>query len=1374
MSTLIFIDSSLNNFQSLVYSLPADQEVILLDPKQDGLWQMAAALSGRSGLDAIHLFSHGSPGSLQLGSLTLNSANLANHTAALSTIGSALSDDADILLYGCDVAAGDDGLAFINALATATGADVAASDDVTGAARLGGDWDLEVQSGAVSAAFLTPDYDGVLPNSSIQRVSISSDGTQGNGDSYSTSISADGRYVAFYSAASNLVSGDTNGLFDVFVYDTTLNQTSCISLSVNGYNKYSGSSGPSISADGRFVAFGVGYATGSNMAQSAVLIHDRSLNQTTSISGGNSFGGRVSADGRYVAFNNGQDVFIGSTLVSNGTSFLTSISPDGRFVAFWSLASNRVAGDTNDTWDAFVYDTTLGQTSRISVASSGAQGNGPSWNPYLSADGRFVAFHSDATNLVSGDTNGVSDVFIRDSATGITSRVSVSSAGTQSNGGSNGASISADGRFVTFISSASNLVSGDTNGAADVFIYNTVTKQTEIISVSASGIPGNGGSSSAVISADGRFVVLSSSASNLVSGDSNNSSDVFIVALSGVSVTPYNLDLADADDNGVNSDNVTDRISGLTISGNGGMSGSTLVLFDDRDNDWSIDSGEALVTTSVTGASWSADVSLAIGMHAIRATQTDSTGNSSAASAALNLDIVAGGVSSQISIQRVSVASDGTQGNGPSDVPRITADGRFVVFCSNANNLVSGDTNDALDVFVHDRVTGTTNRIPAANNNGNFSQPSISADGRYVAFVSDASNLVPSDTNGAGDVFIYDRTNQTTQRVSIASNGTQGNSSSYNAAISADGQFVTFTSAASNLVSGDTNNCPDIFVYDRTKSTTTRVSIASNVVQGNSDSSGPSISADGRYVAFSSYSSIWFSDDANHSPDVFVHDRTTNTISRVSIASNGGWGSSSSYCPSISADGRFVAFMSVANNLVSGDTNVSMDIFVYDRAVGVTSRVSIANGGSQGNGDSYDPSISADGRFVTFRSHASNLVSGDTNGVSDIFVYDRTLKLTSLISASGSGIQGNAASSSPSISADGRFVTFSSGATNLVPGNGNGFADVFVVALGGDTTPTALDLATSDDTGASNSDNLTSQTSALTISGGGGVAGNKLVLFDDKDSDWIVDSGEALTTANVTAAVWSADISLAAGTHNIRAIQTDVAGNSSIASVVLTLVIDTTAPTIPISLDLAAADDNGDYSSDNITSQASALTVSGSGGEAGGTLILFDDKDYDDAIDTGEALATTNVTAVTWNADISLAVGVHAIKATQIDVAGNSSAASSALTIVTQSTNTAPTVGNVNKAGNEDAAVTFAATTDFSTKFSDPDSDALAKVKITSLPSNGTLRLSGTTVTLDQEIIASNLSNLSYAPTANWNGSDSFGWNGYDGTVYAGSAATVT
>jgi Tol biopolymer transport system component len=390
----------------------------------------------------------------------------------------------------------------------------------------------------------------------------------------------------------------------------------------------------------------------------------------------------------------------------------------------------------------------------------------------------------------------------------------------------------------------------------------------------------------------------------------------------------------------------------------------------------------------------------------------------------------------------------GTQGNDNSINPSLSADGRYVAFESDATNLVAGDTSGMRDIFVRDRTTGTTTLVSkdsaGVEGNGYSFNPAISADGRYVTYESVATSLVSGDTNSAQDIFVRDRQTGTTTLVSKSSAGVAGIFGSYAPSISSDGRYVVFQSHSTNLVTGDTNSAQDIFVRDRQTGTTSRVSKNSAGSEGNANSYDPSISADGRYVLFSSLATNLVSGDLNGKADIFVRDRQTGTTMLLSRDSAGVEGNGDSFAATISEDGRYVAFYSEAANLVSGDTNGAGDIFVRDRQTGTTTLVSKNSAGVEGTGYSDYPLISEDGRYVTFGSDATNLVAGDTNAKTDIFVRDRQTGTTTLVSKDSSGVEGDGNSVNPSISSDGRFVAYFSYATSLVTGDTNGKPDIFV------------------------------------------------------------------------------------------------------------------------------------------------------------------------------------------------------------------------------------------------------------------------------------------------------------------------------------------
>jgi Tol biopolymer transport system component len=386
----------------------------------------------------------------------------------------------------------------------------------------------------------------------------------------------------------------------------------------------------------------------------------------------------------------------------------------------------------------------------------------------------------------------------------------------------------------------------------------------------------------------------------------------------------------------------------------------------------------------------------------------------------------------------------------------VSAHGRYVAFSSDSPILVAGDTNSSSDLFVRDTVTNTTTRISVDSNENQAlysslssnvigsRQLSITPDGRYVAFASEAFNLVPNDIYATSDIFVRDMVTGTTEVVSTDSSGNLPKAALYAAAdsinpqITPDGRYVVFGSYAPNLVPGDTNRAFDIFVKDRQTGKTTRASTDSAGNQGSDgspfsfSSSNPSISADGRYVAFESEFTNLVAGDTNGVEDVFVKDMITGITTRISVGFNGEQSNGASYGvvsgPSISADGRYVAFASAASNLVPNDLLGASDVFVYDRQTSSTTRVSVTSEGFDAVGGlfgtkSYEPKISADGRFVSFLSNAANLANdGFTTRTPYIFLHD---------TRPGNPVPGNSKPSDP-ISGTPTGTPLVGGATNDV------------------------------------------------------------------------------------------------------------------------------------------------------------------------------------------------------------------------------------------------------------------------------------------------------------------------------------------------------
>ncbi len=378
--------------------------------------------------------------------------------------------------------------------------------------------------------------------------------------------------------------------------------------------------------------------------------------------------------------------------------------------------------------------------------------------------------------------------------------------------------------------------------------------------------------------------------------------------------------------------------------------------------------------------------------------------------------------------------------------------GRYVVFVSAASNLVADDTNGRIDVFRRDRVARETVLVSVSSSgelaDGSSDKAEVSADGRFVVFNSFATNLAPAglDTNADNDVFLRDFFTGTTELVSVSLAGGAGNGPSTYPDVTPDGRFVVFQSEADDLVPGDTNAASDVFVRDRVSGATARVSIASDGAQGNAASFLPRISDDGRYVSFVSRATTMVVGKTSSYFDVFVHDRAQGTTIRVSEAVGGGDPDADSYSlPVITGDGAWVVFASEARNLVAGDTNDAYDVFLWSRASGAVERASVGDGEEQADAAVYTEGlgVTSDGRYVVWSSAATNLVPGDTNAVEDVFVRDRTLATTERITVDD--IQGNGASRRPNMSADGRCIVFESAATNFLPGDTNGAFDVFTV-----------------------------------------------------------------------------------------------------------------------------------------------------------------------------------------------------------------------------------------------------------------------------------------------------------------------------------------
>jgi Tol biopolymer transport system component len=399
---------------------------------------------------------------------------------------------------------------------------------------------------------------------------------------------------------------------------------------------------------------------------------------------------------------------------------------------------------------------------------------------------------------------------------------------------------------------------------------------------------------------------------------------------------------------------------------------------------------------------------------------------------------------------RVSVAADGAQAYVASLQPAVSADGRFAAFASTAPALVPDDGNFVRDIFVKDLTTGSIERVSVdddgAGGDGDSEHPSISADGRYVVFASHSTNLVSGDTLGLSDVFLRDRTAGTTVRVSVPRNGVEGNGHSFEPAISADGGHVAFTSRASNLTSGappSNSAFLQVFLKNLGDGTVARVSQTATGDAGDGSSDQPVVSDGGAFVAFKSFADNLVG--TSLSGEIAVRD-ATGRIDVVSVGQTSTVTGAGDGGPAMSRDGRWVAFLS-KRELVNNDGNGRADVFVRDRDTGTTMRASESSTGVEANNRSWAPAIGPDGRYVSFAASATNLVPSDTNAQWDVFVKDLSNGATERVSVRNDGSQGNGGSFGvPAVTEGGgnRRVAFESAATNLVAGDINDVTDIFV------------------------------------------------------------------------------------------------------------------------------------------------------------------------------------------------------------------------------------------------------------------------------------------------------------------------------------------
>jgi VCBS repeat-containing protein len=1165
-----------------------------------------------------------------------------------------------------------------------------------------------------------------LSSGAITRVSTNSSGAEANGgSSMVTAFSPDGTKIAFVSTANNLVTGDDNNVADIFIKNLSTGAITRVSTDSSGAQVNGASEAPVFSPDGTKIVFmssASNLVAGDTNNQTDIFVKDLNTGVVTKVS--NDRGGEQ----------------------GNGASYTTpSFSTDGTKVIFGSDASNLVTGDTNGAPDIFVVDLsklgggidtvqssisyTLGQhlENLTLTGSADINGTGNTLDNVITGNSGNNVLMGDASNAnpldeqavgVTAILEGVDDssetidlgtnVVTFGGQTFTSTQVSVNSNGTLTLGSVSFSVYSNQSIFDSTLPNNSiaaywdDLTTG--NDTLDKVLWqfkddnndsisdrlvvewrayqfsgapNLIQFQVELaLNTGSEGVRINyfnvdTGDSSTAFGASATVGVKTSTSSEEWSynnatltngqvfvrgqftGDGNNTNDGNDTLIGGEGNDTLNGGLgADVLDGGEGNDvyyvdNVGDNII------NEQLTGGTDSIFSSINYSLSELHVENLTLTgsaNLNGIGNTSDNQL-VGNSGNNV--LDSGAGNDTLNGGLGADTLKGGAGDDTyivdnvgdvvvetvlgggNISRLSVALGGTQSNGSSFNPIFSPDGLKVVFQSNADNLVTGDTNGQSDIFVRDLSTGVVTRLSTNSSglqvNGSSTHPVLSPDGSQILFASTASNLVAGDNNGYGDIFSKNMSTGVVTRLSTASNGAEGNNESWRPVFSANGNKLMFTSLASNLVSGDSNSVADIFIKDLTTGSVTRISTASDGSQANgySRSYTNSLSADGTKALFYSNASNLVAGDTNGVDDIFIKDLTTGTLMRVSTAGDGSQANGNSVNPVFSPDGLKVAFYSYADNLVAGDTNGVSDIFIKDLTTGGVTRVSTGSDGAQANGQTVDVGWSADGTKIYFYSDASNLVAGDTNNNTDAFVKDLTTGTVTRVSTAGDGTQASGGVSYGSVfSPDGSQILLNSAAVNLVAGDTNGAYDIFVKSL------VLSDTGGIDTVQSSISYTLSQYVENLTLTGSADIngTGNSLDnIITGNSGNNVLDGGAGNDTA-----VYSNSWTNYTVTGN--ATSATVSGIDGTDSLLNIETLRFNGITVNIS---EAVNDNPIGVNDTNSSDAVIEATSSVVGDATATgNVLNNDTDADFGLGLGESLSVASVNGNALNLGVSV-VGTY-------------------------------------------------------------------------------------------------------------------------------------
>ena len=898
----------------------------------------------------------------------------------------------------------------------------------------------------------------------IELVSTAQDGTPANGDTYFSGFSPDGTKVLLSSYATNLVPGLnlTYGSARFYVKDLTTGAVTLVSAP-------GGADAASLDSDGSGT-FGTNDSVIFSSSSGKLVPGD--TNGTLDIFEKDLTTGAVT-----------RLSITASGVQANGWSSGGTLSPDGHRLLFSSLASNLVPGDTNNSPDLFIKDLGTGVITRVSTTSSGAELNGSLSGGQLHWNTNQLFFTSDATNASPGDTNGATDLFVKDLATGVVTRISDAEDGVQANGTIKAFSVSHDGTKVAFWSEASNLVAGDTNGVADLFVKDLKTGTITRVSTSSDGSQTDSGVFASQympsFSADDTKIAFMSLSDDLVPGDTNGGRDIFIKDLVTGAVTRVstaadgsqgiyqNPDANFAYPGGFSADGsmiaFTSEESGLVAGGKPpslqelfiktlhpapGTAADTYVASYSAPlkvdvahgllaNDATTDGKGVLTITSFSDAkhgridlnpdgsfTYTPDGTF-VGIDSF--TYRAGAGYQSSPDTTVTIKVNG-------NIERVDTQADGSQaelGVYASSTPVLSSNGKYVAFVTHSSDLAPNPYGVASQVVVKNLDTGA---LTTVSGSGGGDTPVFSPDGTKVAFRS-------GDT---GDIIVKDLVSGTSTVVSTLAGETAGVGHSFYPVFSPDGNSILFQSASPDLIDSAYGG---LFLKNLTTGAITLIAAGAAATQNLA-----SFSPDGKWVVFSSDADNLVAGDTNKTSDIFAKNLQTGEVIRVSTTVDGAQADGASETPVFSPDGKSVAFFSDADNLVPGDTNSAPDVFIKNLETGAITRVSTGANGEQAAATSQtaysgNPVFSPDGTRIAFISTATNLVPGASNFTGAIYEKNLVTGAIRLVSGDSFGTESNIWSFFPTYSADGTKISFVSYAANLVPGDTNGAGDVFIKDL---------------------------------------------------------------------------------------------------------------------------------------------------------------------------------------------------------------------------------------------------------------------------------------------------------------------------------------